>query len=174
MDPFNFDKQFGPNYSRYPGDPYGLNSKYVQHYWNNHIRLRAKITSNVRYYYPYNFPHSNDPMARHDTLALGTNIVPRKWELAAVAPDLFDVTYFTILPYYSYTHFPKVQNLLNNAYYIRGDLGMYKVGTGQFQGKSILHQVGFDSSSGRNVWADLRSIPPPPRIPFFYKVNQKD
>ena len=174
MDPWHFDEQFGPNYSRYPGDPYGLNSKYVQHYWNRYIRRKAKDTASIKYYYPYNFPQSNDPMARHDTIATGVNVPPRKWELAAVAPDLFDISYFTILPYYTYTHFPKVLHLLGNADYIRGDLGMHKDGTGHFLGKNILHQVGLDTSPGRNIWVDIRQTAPPappPQIPFFYKVK---
>ena len=172
MDLFQFDKQFGPNYSRYPGDPYGLRSKYVSYYWMNHVRGSATGHKNVKHYYPYNYPHSNDPLARGE-IAPGTGVIARKWELAAVAPDLFDITYFTILPYYTYTHFPKVQNLLGTgAFYIRGDLGTYKDGTGQFQGKSILYQVGYDSSPSKNVWADLPSVPRL-EIPFFYKVKPR-
>ena len=171
MDPYQFDIKFGPNYSRYPGDLYGLRSKYVSYYWMNHVRGSARGHKNVKHYYPYNYPHSNDPLARGE-IAPGTGVIARKWELAAVAPDLFDITYFTILPYYTYTHFPKVQNLLGTgAFYIRGDLGTYKDGTGQFQGKSILYQVGYDSSPSKNVWEDLRSTPPSLEIPFFYKVK---
>ena len=171
MDPVRFDRKFGPNYSRYPGDLYGLNSKYVQHYWNRYIRRKAKDTASIKYYYTFG-DNDNDPMAKHDMTG-ARRIVPRKWELAAVAPDLFDITYFTILPYYTYTHFPKVRNLLGHADYIRGDLGMYKVNHA-FQGTSILHQVGFDPTDHlKNVWLDIRrsASPTPFRIPFFYKVG---
>ena len=180
--PFEFDKKYTPNYSRYPGDPWGLRSKYVHHYWTRHIRDAPKSKKDIKSYLKIEYPHDNDPLARRH-MPPGLNLLARKWELAAVAPDLFDVTYFTILPYYTHTYFPKIIKLLGTgANYIRGDFGVYKAGSDYDKFKktaTLLEQVGYGSDRNKNIWTDINSSssssssppPPPLRTPFFYKVK---
>ena len=42
-----FDKKVAPNYSRYPGDPYGLRSSLVHHYWNVPTTKNIKKKQNL-------------------------------------------------------------------------------------------------------------------------------
>lgn len=174
--PFEFDNKYAPNYSRYPGDELGLRSKYVHHYWAKHIKNTPKTKKNIKNYIKTNYyPLDNDPLARRYTPP-GLNALARKWEIAAVAPDLFDVTYFTILPYYMHTYFPKIISLLGtSAHYIRGDMGVYKHGVEFKKTSTILEQVGYHNSDpNKNIWKDIHhSSPPLSRLkePFFYKIQ---
>ena len=82
-----------PNYAKYPGDTLGLTSHYVQRRWANNIYNANKSHKNVA-----NYVHDEV-----SPLSLGPE--SKKWELAAIAPDLFDITYFTILPSYMETYY---------------------------------------------------------------------
>ena len=161
----DFDINYAPNYSRYPGDPYGLRSSVVHYNWAKYIRSQ-KTENKIKNYIklrPGDIPYiDHDPLARDSDQnpSLSVGAPARKWELAAIAPDLFDITYFTILPYYSYTYFPKIIHLISDPEHIRGDLGTYKALTGQFLNhKTLIHQVGYDPSHPhRNIWADLNNL----------------
>ena len=168
-----------PNYSRYPGDRYGLRSSYVHRYWANHIKKNPRASKNTLNYTKDNFPHDRDPLVRDHNLG-STEIPERKWEIMAVSPDLFDVTYFTILPYYQWTYFPKIRGLLSMIE-VRGDLGTYyDPGSDNFIDPGLLYQVGannnFDSGSGSEdtVWqSSLLQTPIAPRKDRrpFYKIG---
>ena len=162
------DRGFSPNYSRYPGDPWGLRSKSVHYYWANYIKNRPKSEKDVNFYtkVDYMSPPDNDPMARGG-FGNGTDIKARQWEWAAIAPDLFDVTYFTILPYYTEAYFPKIKILLNNHPDLRGDLGIYKVSAIKFTGKSLLYQI--SNLTKPDVWERLLSLRKP-----FYKIKKPE
>ena len=159
----DFDKRYAPNYSRYPGDPYGLRSKNVHYHWAEHLKIADSTSKSVCNYIKTN---DNDPLARGVTdancgsiIGTDTDSIARKWEMAAVAPDLFDVTYFTILPYYNHTYFPKIRNLLSaNLDYVRGDLGTYRDSSG-FKGTSILEQVG-GYGTIPTIWTGINSLGP--------------
>ena len=186
------DKKHTPNYSRYPGDRWGLRSKLVHHYWTNTVRESTPSYKQLQHYVKEDiFPLDRDPMATQTHLSVLQNtrsvsraIIARKWEIAAVAPDLFDVTYFTILPYYQYDYFPRLaKGILQNARgsYLRGDLGTYCNSPGStcnannFQGTSLLSQFsGYNVSSGsqqdfqKNVWSELiATLPHPLRKPGY-------
>ena len=138
-----------PNYSRYPGDDFGLRSKLVHHYWAETLQRTRVNQKHIKNYMKLEyFWHDRDPMAR-DTLG-NTNRIARWWEIMAVAPDLFDVTYFTILPYYQYDYFPRLaKGILAGKPYLRGDLGTYcdtnPCNASSFAGTSLLTQVIGDS-----------------------------
>ena len=106
----NVDKKHTPNYSRYPGDELGLRSKLVHYYWTNLVRDSDKNLKQMDFYLKEGrFNIDRDPMAGPEVaISTGTNMPVRQWEVAAVAPDLFDITYFTILPYYHYDYFPRL------------------------------------------------------------------
>ena len=91
-----------PNYAKYPGDTLGLTSHYVQKQWVKRIYDAENTHKNIENYIPDDFSSlSFSPLAEVS--------VPKRWELAAVAPDLFDVTYFTILPSYMETYYGNLQ-----------------------------------------------------------------
>ncbi len=165
-----FDKRYAPNYSRYPGDPWGLRSAIVHYHWARHIK-QDKRQNNIKHYVKENYPTDHDPLAKGQ-LPPGLNLPARKWELAAVAPDLFDITYFTILPYYAHTYFPKIQNLVDPNY-LRGDLGMHKEGGVFIMDKTVLEQVGYNSDLRTNIWSELQSFHPSFSKPF-YKIPSLD
>ncbi|MDE0119510.1 MAG: Tad domain-containing protein [Bdellovibrionales bacterium] len=146
------DKKHSPNYSRYPGDKWGLRSSIVHNYWAKYIKSNPE-ENNIIYYLQDLFPEHQDPLAKGYYTG-GTNIRPRGWEIAAVAPDLFDVTYFTILPYYQQTYYPKVYKLIPDKNYLRGNFGTrFKKQEGPRDRVSILEQVGYDDNDpNKNIW----------------------
>ena len=172
IDQLEFDEECAPNYSRYPGDSLGLRSKLVHYYWTKVVRDSDQVHKRIRNYIkPGRFPADRDPMVRNydpsNPTIFAIDIPARKWEMAAVAPDLFDVTYFTILPYYQYHYFPKIVRLLKelgSTEYVRGDLGTYcdaqhDCQATDFKGTSLLQQV-IPQDIGhelKSVWQYLRS-----------------
>ena len=178
IDSYRIDKLYTPNYSRYPGDRVGLRSEAVQAYWAKYLQRADKTTKDVNSYIklpPYNI--DQDPLARTKTHITdgGLDAPAREWELAAIAPDLFDIAYYTILPNYQEAYFDsgKIRTLIAGE--IRGDLGSYKKTEGghvqpPFPG-GILYSVGVPlgvrvESQYRNVWQDLQ-----PRQRPWYKIQ---
>ncbi len=172
------DKKFTPNYSRYPGDEYGLRSPYVHYYWANHIKSTNRNEKNILFYSKDNYHDDRDPLAR-GLIPPGLGILARKWELVAISPDIFDVTYFTILPYYMQTHFPKIKNLFEEAggetaNSLRGDLGTFRDTNNNFYRSGILEQTGV-STHIQPPWIQIRSHVPPPPVPKpWYKIGNLD
>ena len=172
------DREFSPNYSRYPKDRWGLRSKLVHGYWANHIKRTNRYEKNINFYLKGDkHPNDRDPMARNHRGNPGTSITARKWEIAAIAPDLFDVTYFTILPYYQYDYFPRLAQgiFLNDKSFLRGDLGTYyNPGTNTFAGTSILKPfisiTGYSGQYANNVWQELQRESSPLQKPA-YKIR---
>lgn len=170
------DKKFTPNYSRYPGDQFGLRSSYVHYYWAEHIQNSPHDTKNIKFYLKGNHGDDKDPLARGIIPPGVKSLLARKWEIMAVAPDIFDVTYFTILPYYMQTYFPKIKLLLENKpVNLRGGLGSYKVGN-KFQWKyGVLGQ--YKTITGKppqlridDLWFLSNYSAPRPRQPW-YKIE---
>lgn len=172
-----FDRTAAPNYSRYPGDPWGLRSRSVHHHWlmKRTVRNRPPGRKNVGYYLKeaYRSPPDNDPLAKNTIPGgqYGMGIDARAWEVEAISPDLFDVTYFTILPHYQHAYFPKILKLLGPQEYIRADLGMTRTGLNDFTGKTLLAQVNASSQNGpfyviqnRNRHNTFTSLPNQPTL----------
>ncbi len=104
-----------PNFSRYPGDQLGLRSKLNQslarqYFIATRVRDPASATSfsdnrvRLNWFYGYDsFGSSGDTLA-FDLVAASAGGSPpqllqfRQHEVAAVAPDLFDITYYSIDP----------------------------------------------------------------------------
>ena len=174
--PIDVDKLHNPNYSRYPGDEWGLRSEVVHYHWAKYIKS-TPAENNILNYLKIEYPDDNDPLARNylPGLDMDPYVTARGWDVAAVAPDLFDVTYFTILPYYTEAYFPKVYNLISDKNYLRGDLGRYRTPTG-WSGSSILKQVGYGSTPDKNIWRKIPDYASKPTkysgfIRPFYKIN---
>ena len=167
------DREYSPNYSRYPGDKRGLRSQLVHWYWADHVRGQPNQNAqkNIHNYIKTDteFLNDRDPMASGASGATARDkLLARQWEIAAVAPDLFDVTYFTILPYYQYDYFPRLADgILKTAKstYLRGDLGTYCenppiCSANSFKGTSILTQVAntpLAHGKIESVWQKLKN-----------------
>ena len=135
---------FQPNYSRFPGDKWGLIDKRLHdnsqtmNFLNKHFKYdeRVKRVYTMEDYFHLTLtggPH--DPLARNNDSFTFTRLM----ELMAVYPDLYDISYYSILGNYHQTYFPKVCKLLtgslcdpagDNSFsssgrtaYVRGDFG---------------------------------------------------
>lgn len=81
-----------PNYSKYPGDRLGLKSNLAMTFVPG-LSGAASILA-LR-----DFSHFVDmPTPNGDPLSFGGTGLARNMELAAVAPDLFDITYYSVEP----------------------------------------------------------------------------
>lgn len=100
-----------PNYSRFPGDKLGLKSKLAlgSMWW---LGNRKKTTINFDYY--RNIKSDFDLSTPNDILPWDyqKNLDPdiRFIELAAIAPDLFDITYYSIEPNFYKNYFERIRN----------------------------------------------------------------
>lgn len=150
--------RFLPNYSRFPGDRLGLLSQgarwaYGRFYWKKRTLHPPFWTSmwkeptfegidkNSDYSSSfYAGPLSGDILAdpfQNKFFTLATDINQAKQfaremrisELAAIAPDLFDITYYPIEPRFNQHILPNLQKLIKNIntkrpkLLVRGDLG---------------------------------------------------
>jgi hypothetical protein len=107
------DPSLWPNYGRFPGDTYGLTTMGAM---TAHGRIigwdispAAIVETKLSYYkritYSYHGASFNDPLAQNtDRPSDGPwDAFNRRLELSAIAPDAFDVTYYTISPnFYDY------------------------------------------------------------------------
>lgn len=93
------DRTLYPNYSRYPGDGLGLNSKMAQTALTG---ITNQSNFRLNYSYFHEAPLEMRPNGPNDGLIwnFDTNSAPnaRNYELAALAPDLFDITYYSVFP----------------------------------------------------------------------------
>lgn len=123
------------NHAKYPGDQNGMNSVYalgVQHsfFWpltgGNPIAM-APVFALAHYNHvgdPPNFESSPDSLARSNGLASPSGDKVRLMEEAAIIPDLFDITYYSIEAQYSYNfHNSNNANFLSNVNPWFPDLG---------------------------------------------------
>lgn len=87
-------KKLMPLYSRYPGDRLGLRSHLAQQSLADQMGIRMKLQDYSDIGKEFSPTGVNDVLAFNDKNS--TNI--RSFEIAAVAPDLFDITYYSIQP----------------------------------------------------------------------------
>jgi hypothetical protein len=100
-----------PNYSRYPGDQLGLTS----YLGVNSLSGLASLGISFGFYggiYADIAPGNANDVLAWDALGNGAPDV-RQFEIQALAPDLFDITYYSIEPNYSKNYFEKL--LANGA-----------------------------------------------------------
>ena len=164
-----FDVNHAPNYSRYPGDRLGLRSEYVHYLWANYLSDQT-FTRNMKNY-SFKQRGENDPdiLAKDHDTGSTANFPARYWELAAIAPDLFDVSYFTILPNYMETYHKKIRTLFGRQIPggVRSDLG--------YTNQQNIH-INLEWQI-KNAWNQLRSVDTKNRIPSgnpFYNIAKLD
>ena len=115
-----------PNYSRWPGDQWGLidknlhDNKELYVFLNKHYRIDSKkkrIYNLEDYIYPI-ISEIPDPLARNVNIKSDEEKAfsfTRIMELMAVYPDLYDITYYSIMANYHQSYFQKVCNLLKGS-----------------------------------------------------------
>ena len=123
-----------PNYSRYPGDPIGMTSRLainslvglpgVRAFFDHYKNIKTDIENGA----------ANDILAWDGLLVKESPM--RNYEIAAIAPDLFDITYYSIEPNFTKNYFEKI-----NA---------NKVKLGIPYETPIRTDLGFNSSNGSN------------------------
>lgn len=117
-----------PNYARFPGDALGLISRLSQGALTGVAYIGMRYAYFMKIYYDFINGASNDSLA-WDYQA---DKIPdyRYYELAAVAPDLFDATYYSIEPNFAQNYMASIvanrQKLkIPDDLIIRGDLGTH-------------------------------------------------
>jgi hypothetical protein len=95
-----------PNYARFPGDTLGLTSKLGLNELNGLANLRIKFD------YYKNIKEDMGAGSPNDILAwdapTGKSPEVRNFELAAIAPDLFDITYYSIEPNFTENYYARL------------------------------------------------------------------
>jgi hypothetical protein len=119
-----------PNYSRFPGDSLGLKSSLALSAMSGLTRDALKV-SYSSFEKIFNTQQEINPV---DILSTGGGAasVLREYEVAALAPDLFDITYYSIDPAFDANYMPKLLNMvsqlqsqfgLSGQFILRPDLG---------------------------------------------------
>ena len=180
-----------PNYSRFPGDKNGLMSQRVHYLWANYLKNRNNTEYNRIQSYIKEDPHDRGNITKHDDKSpLATQVVSQGfqaghdynpawlWELIAIAPDFFDVAYFTILPNYQEAYFEKIKRLLENRMpEVRGDLGYPDLPLPNRRYYSLLEQMGASQNAippAGTVWQELRRTYNHHLLELPYKVQNPD
>ncbi|MGE3758992.1 MAG: hypothetical protein AB7H97_14620, partial [Pseudobdellovibrionaceae bacterium] len=152
-----------PNYSRFPGDPVGLNSKKIMG-----AAKPPLITEEIYYrYYEdlWKILENKTDSPAGDILAWDaeSNRAPegkiREMEISAMIPDIFDITYYSIEPvfYENYLNrFKKGLDLKNTR--IRSDLGA-REDIEDLQKVSIMSQLAVAHSTNKPTFDFENSMP---------------
>ena len=128
-----------PNYSRYPGDPLGLRSFLALGIFRRKMLETFATGTRLSWAFWALLPNDLD-QANGDVLAWTNQnvgdpgVLPpnlrnspepwvRKFEIAAIAPDLFDITYYSIDPRYFQMYGAKAVNYFGEGVKLRADLG---------------------------------------------------
>lgn len=114
-----------PQYSKYPGDKLGLTSVLAQNALVNQRDIEVSLADYTGIYDAFGDESANDVLAFNEG-APRRNI--REYEIAAVAPDLFDITYYSIQPNFGTRYLTRLLDNVDKlkipaSGYPRGDLG---------------------------------------------------
>lgn len=129
----DFDSKYGslylPNYSRYPGDRYGLKSRMALGWMRDTLAMAfSSQAENLKMKYGDYGDIINSIVRQGDPLAYNTQTNnpgnSRRLELAAVAPDLFDMAYYSIDPQYNKDFYIRAKDKLFQGIAPIADLGM--------------------------------------------------
>lgn len=157
-----------PNYSRFPGDNYGLTSVLALNGIKGYGGRDVEYWHLQHIWLPMANGGYNDPLA-FDTFA--NQIVPQRVrEIAAISPDLFDTTYYSIEPNFA-THYlaklvrSRTQLGIPDNLPIRGDLGQ----------NAALNNLGFSVQDQIAIAQGVGQPAPVQRSEAFYFLrNKKD
>lgn len=105
-----------PNYSRYPEDQWGLIHKDIHE--KHYLKKFMDTIDPAPIPWPYDiiyfsYLHGGDPLAYDERAE--HYLFLRMMELMAVAPDLYDMTYYSPLNHYMTAYFPRICHLLTGS-----------------------------------------------------------
>lgn len=159
------------NYSKYPGDRNGMNSPYALGAMNKHFTDMAgtpmapsmRTTFALAHYNHVgdsaSFDAEGDSLARANNLSGGPPAgMVRQMEEAAVAPDIFDVTYYSIEGQFSYNYNHPSDGKFRSAVTPKS---IPDIGSSGLQPYSVVTQLGKVSA--------VYKVPPP-----FYAAAHPD
>ncbi len=141
-----------PNYSRFPGDQLGLASRLAQ---AGSTSLRANFQGDLSHFfdiYSSIMPgRVNDPLSWNRTSNTGDNN-ERKYEIAAIAPDLFDISYYSIDANFWGNYGQKINNNraalgIPDTVVIRPDLG-FRGGVPALANFGVQNQMNLATGAG--------------------------
>jgi hypothetical protein len=117
-----------PNYSKYPGDRLGLKSKMALSALSK--KFYEDLKKKLSYYFSYaNLGTDVVGNKNRDGLAWAPGAPSQPWirefELAAISPDLFDITYYSIDPNFWYAYLRESKIVAEDALPLWGDLGSH-------------------------------------------------
>lgn len=176
-----------PNYSRWPGDKWGLiakslhdNSRHSNNFLNKHNTYDKQKVYTMEAFFHLIFIDglADDPLSRLP-YSNQSNFM-RMMELMGVYPDVYDLSYYSIAGNYMQTYFPRICKLLkggecqsdsrnkisgSRSAYIRGDFGWpetnYYIGKNLAkEGTEISIAPYFLKRNGRNVDSSEIKLPP--------------
>ncbi len=137
------DKTLRPNYSRFPSDDRGLTTMAAQvsygkivGAWGISAPTPANVETSLFHYARSTYSYTNqalynDPLPLNIGSSNPWDSFVRRLEISALAPDAFDVNYYSIMPgFYDYFIKDKLETWLpaeieNEQVRVRGDLGSY-------------------------------------------------
>lgn len=145
-----------PQYAKYPGDKLGLKSYLAQSSLVNQREIQGSVYDYLDITKSFGPEQVNDVLAYSELPA--SNL--RNYEIAATAPDLFDITYYSIQPNFGTRYLKDLRGnrerlSIPAAGYPRGDLGSREPGTKEF---SVQDQIDF--ANGRSVSVGMYSGKP--------------
>jgi hypothetical protein len=117
-----------PNYSKYPGDRLGLKSRMALSAMSREFyKVRGRQLSFFQSYSGLGDKVQGNPERDALAWAKGSPVTPwiREFEVAAVAPDLFDVTYYSIDPNFWFTYLQSSPIGTTDNLAIWGDMGSH-------------------------------------------------
>lgn len=157
----DFDPTLWPNISRYPGDEDGLTTRasmvaygrLVGNWFVSGSPIAANLQTSLYDYqqstYSYFNVNYNDPLAQNTTPGRDPwDSFNRRLEIAAIAPDIFDMTYYTIVPgFYDYFVKDRLGDWLvvPENVEVRGDIGAYDRPENGIINFDILDQIDISS-----------------------------
>jgi hypothetical protein len=96
-----------PNYSRYPGDTLGMSSKLALNALSGIQRIGVKFDFYKNIKEDIRTGNDNDILAWNWQSGQAPDI--RNYEISAITPDLFDITYYSIEPDFSQNYLARLQ-----------------------------------------------------------------
>jgi hypothetical protein len=202
-DQMNQPYQFA-NYSKYPGDQLGLKSllvlgQYARAIYNidpafRNATLSASASSNAGLDQSFvlneadapNFKHwdhvgSAFEVEGHGDMLAWDNVTRqdnpmRKLEIAAIAPDLFDITYYSIEPDYYNMYFKRIRDKYLPArqgypHLVRSDLGS-RIGDPILESFSVRDQMDVVAQLNKPGYIDIEAPSPYGLAYMVYKGKQ--
>lgn len=157
-----------PNYSRFPGDTMGLTSRLAINAIPAAINNQEKFDVYKNTWITIQPNSLNDPLAFDPASPTFPKV--RYFEIAAIAPDLFDLAYYSVEPAYGQQYRPrlvanKVKFGIPDNVPVRGDLGE----------NPFLNTIGFSVKDQMEV---QKTVVPPQPLPLqrpeaFYFARDK-